>query len=135
MPDDIFRGRGVEVTLAKADNFLLIKETLTRIGIASKRENVLTQSCHLLHKQGRYVIIHFKELLEMDGREVDFSEEDEGRCNTIASLLEDWGLLTIVDKERSASPKANMSQIKILPHSEKQDWILKSKYTVGKKRT
>jgi translational regulator len=132
--EDIFKGYGVEVRLAHAEDFLKIKETLTRIGVASKRELKIYQSCHILHKQGRYVIIHFKELFSLDGKETTFSEEDRGRRNTIAQLLEDWGLVTIVDPSAVKEPRATMAQIKVLPFAEKHKWQLEAKYSIGKKR-
>lgn len=132
--NDIFKGYGVEVTLTDAESFLKVRETLTRIGIASKKDKKLWQSCHILHKQGRYVIIHFLELMELDGRQTNLSEEDLGRRNMIASLLEDWGLVAIVDKDKVKSPKGQMSQVKILPYGEKADWELTAKYTIGRKK-
>lgn len=130
--DDIFNGKGVEIRLGEEDDFLKVRETLTRIGIASKKENRLYQSCHILHKQNRYVIIHFKELFELDGKSSNFSKEDRCRRDTIAKLLDDWGLVRVVDKE-SLSKTSNLSQLKIVPYKDKHNWILDSKYTVGKK--
>jgi hypothetical protein len=124
----------VEVTLEKQDDFLKVRETLTRIGVASKNENVLYQSCHILHKQGRYYIIHFKELFELDGKPSNMSENDIARRNTIANLMAEWGLVRLVDAEKTKEPVAPLSQIKILPHKEKANWQLVSKYTIGKKR-
>lgn len=124
----------LEVTLAEDEDFLKIKETLTRIGVASRKEKKLYQSCHILHKRGRYYVVHFKELFLLDGKDSDFSDDDKGRRNTIANLLEEWGLLKIVDADASHSPRAAMNQIKIISHKEKADWLLESKYTVGKKR-
>jgi len=123
----------VEVTLAQSDDFLKVKETLTRIGVAAKGEKKLYQSCHILHKQGKYYIVHFKELFELDGRASDFSESDKARRNTIANLLCDWGLLKLVDKQKSSAPVTAPSQIKILPHNQKAEWDLISKYTIGKR--
>jgi len=123
----------VEVTLKEKDDFLKVRETLTRIGVASKKEKVLYQSCHILHKQGRYYIVHFKELFALDGKNTDFSENDIARRNTIAKLLEDWELLKIVDKNMVADPIVSLSQIKILSHKEKEDWQLITKYNIGKK--
>jgi hypothetical protein len=120
------------VTLPDPNNFLKIKETLTRIGIASRRDNTLYQSCHILHKQGRYAIVHFKELFALDGKPTDFIEEDRARRNTIACLLEEWNLLTIVNKEVATSPKALMNQIKVIPFKDKGNWNLVAKYTVGR---
>lgn len=124
----------IEVTLPDAETFLKIKETLTRIGIASKKEKVLYQSCHILHKQGKYAICHFKELFALDGKPTNFTEDDIGRRNTIANLLAEWKLVNLVDPARSAEPVAPVSSIKILPFKEKKEWTLNSKYTVGKKR-
>lgn len=132
--DDIFDGLGVEVELLEDDDFLKVKETLTRIGISSRKENKLYQSCHILHKRGRYVILHFKELFILDGLESNISEEDVGRRNTITNLLNEWGLLKIVDPEESKEPLAEIRQIKILPHKEKKDWELIPKYHIGRKR-
>ena len=124
----------VEVTLPSEESFLKIKETLTRIGIASKKEQKLFQSCHILHKQGKYYIVHFKELFMLDGKTNDFSEEDKGRRNTIVALLAEWGLVTQLNAEQIVEPTAPLSQIKILPHKEKGDWELVAKYSIGKKR-
>jgi hypothetical protein len=124
----------VEVTLPSEESFLKIKETLTRIGIASKKDQKLFQSCHILHKQGKYYIVHFKELFKLDGKTNDFSEEDKGRRNTIVALLTEWGLITPLNAEPIVEPTAPLSQIKILPHKEKADWELVAKYSIGKKR-
>lgn len=132
--NDIFRGVGVEITLPNPDNFLKIKETLTRIGIASKKEKKLYQSCHILHKQGRYVILHFKELFILDGKENNFLEEDKARRNTIINLLEEWNLLDVIDSSLIEDPIAPLSHIKILSHKEKSFWILECKYNIGKKK-
>lgn len=133
MNEDIFKGYGIEVELVGDDSFLKIKETLTRIGIASKKENTLYQSCHILHKRGRYSILHFKELFMLDGKTSDFTDEDKSRRNAITNLLDQWGLIKVIDKsdiDSFVSPNLN---IKVLPHKEKVDWNLVSKYTVGKK--
>ena len=130
---DIFRGYGVEIKLGEEDDFLKVKETLTRIGVASRKERTLYQSCHILHKQGRFVIIHFKEMFALDGKPSNFSEEDKGRRNTIAVLLEDWGLLKIVDQSKTEEPVALMNTIKVLAHKEKGEWNLVPKYNIGKK--
>lgn len=132
--EDIFRGVGVEITLPKPDNFLKIKETLTRVGIASRKERKLYQSCHILHKQGRYVILHFKELFILDGKDNNFTDEDKARRNTIINLLEEWDLLGVVDSSKIEDPVAPLSQIKILSHKEKDTWVLESKYNIGKKK-
>ena len=124
----------VEVTLPSEESFLKIKETLTRIGIASKKDQKLFQSCHILHKQGKYYIVHFKELFKLDGKTNDFSEEDKGRRNTIVALLTEWRLITPLNAEQIVEPTAPLSQIKILPHKEKADWELVAKYSIGKKR-
>lgn len=134
MEKDLFRGVGIEITLPNPDNFLKIKETLTRVGIASKKEKKLYQSCHILHKQGNYAILHFKELFILDGKENTFSEEDESRRNTIVNLLEEWGLLNIVEQEKCEDPVAPLSQIKIISHKEKDQWVLETKYNIGKKK-
>lgn len=124
----------VEVELAEKNDFLKVRETLTRIGVAAKNQNVLYQSCHILHKQGRYYIVHFKELFELDGKPTNISENDVARRNTIANLMEEWGLVKLVDKDKSAEPVAPLSQIKILPHKEKDEWQLVAKYNIGKKK-
>lgn len=126
-PDDM-----IEVLLNEPDDFLRIKETLTRIGVSSKKEhNTLYQSCHILHKQGRYFIVHFKELFLLDGKYSNLSENDCARRNTIVTLLSDWGLLEIVQPEK-INNRAMVKQIKILPFKEKAEWSLESKYTIGK---
>lgn len=123
----------VEVKLNQPDDFLKVRETLTRIGIASKVDKKLYQSCHILHKQGKYYITHFKELFLLDGKESNFSENDSQRRNRIAKLLEEWGLVTLV-KEIPDVDMAPISQIKIIPHKEKNDWMLETKYTIGNKK-
>jgi hypothetical protein len=124
----------LEVKLGEEDDFLKVRETLTRIGVASRKDKTLYQSCHILHKQGRFYIVHFKEMFALDGKPTNFIDEDKGRRNTIAKLLEDWGLLKIVDPTRIANPRATMSQIKIIPHKEKAEWTLVTKYAIGKKK-
>ena len=124
----------VEVTLPDPDNFLKVRETLSRIGVASKKDKTLYQSCHILHKQGRYYIVHFKQLFLLDGKQSDFTDDDKGRLNTIANLLHEWELVGLVDKSKSANPVAPLSQIKIISHKEKNDWNLVAKYNIGKKR-
>ena len=124
----------VEVTLPNPDNFLKVRETLSRIGVASKKDKTLYQSCHILHKQGRYYIVHFKQLFLLDGKQSDFVEDDRARLNTIANLLSEWELVSLVDESRSAEPVAPLSQIKIISHKEKIDWNLVAKYNIGKKR-
>lgn len=133
MSDDIFRGYGVEITLDQPDDFLLIKETLLRIGIASKKDKILYPSCNILHKQGRYAIMHFKEMFSLSNKSSNLTEEDVHRRNTIASLLEEWELLNIVDKEK-VKDKAPMSAIKVLSFKEKKDWTISPKFTAGQKR-
>jgi len=124
----------LEVKLAEEEDFLKIKETLTRIGIASHKEKKLYQSCHILHNRGRYFIVHFKELFLLDGKKSDFTEDDLGRRNTIASLVEQWGLFRIVDYKRFEEPKTPLNKIKVLPFKDKDEWTLVSKYTVGRKK-
>lgn len=123
----------IEVNLNDPEDFLKIKETLTRIGIASKKDKTLYQSCHILHKQGKYYIVHFKEMFLLDGKPSDFSEDDKARRNTISNLLHDWELYDLVDEQKSSNPVAPMNQIKVISHKEKKDWNLVSKYTIGKK--
>jgi hypothetical protein len=122
------------VTLPEPDDFLKIRETLSRIGVSSKKDRTLYQSCHILHKQGKYYILHFKQLFLLDGKKSDFSDDDKGRLNTIANLLAEWNLLALVDPKKSGDPVSPLSQIKILSHKEKNDWILVTKYNIGKKR-
>ena len=123
----------VEVALNTDDDFLKIRETLTRIGVASRKDKTIYQSCHILHKQGRYYIVHFKELFALDGKPTNFSDNDKARRNTIANLLSEWGLLSILN-DKSETPIAPLSQIKVLPYKEKNDWNLTAKYNIGKKR-
>jgi hypothetical protein len=124
----------IEVTLKEPDDFLKVRETLSRIGVASKKDKTLYQSCHILHKQGKYYILHFKELFLLDGKRSDFSIDDVGRRNTIVNLLSEWNLVKLVDADKSSDPIAPLSLIKIIPHKEKNEWTLVTKYTVGKKR-
>jgi hypothetical protein len=124
----------IEVRLSEPDDFLKVRETLSRIGVASKKDKTLYQSCHILHKQGRYYILHFKQLFLLDGKSSDFSDEDRGRLHTITNLLSEWKLLSLVDPDKSRSPVAPMSQIKIIPHSEKNQWSLITKYNIGKRK-
>ena len=131
--EDIFKGVGVEIRLPTPDSFLKVKETLTRIGISSRKEKKLYQSCHILHKQGRYSILHFKELFILDGKNNTFTDEDRARRNTIVNLLEEWDLIEVVDPKQSQDPVAPLNQIKILSHKEKDNWILEAKYNIGKK--
>ena len=122
----------LEVQLKEPDDFLKVRETLTRIGVASRKDKKLFQSCHILHKQGRYFIVHFKELFALDGNEANFSDNDAERRNTIAQLLSDWGLIAILNKT-VAEKKAPLSQIKVLSFKEKGEWDLQAKYNIGKK--
>lgn len=131
--EDIFRGVGVEVQLPTPDSFLKIKETLTRIGISSRRDKKLFQSCHILHKKGRYAILHFKELFILDGKHNTFTEEDQARRNTIVNLLEEWELIKVVDPNQTKDPVASLNQIKIISYKEKDEWDLTVKYNIGKK--
>jgi len=124
----------VEVVLRNEDDFLKIRETLTRIGVSSRKNKTIYQSCHILHKQGRYYIVHFKELFALDGKPSNFGEEDIARRNTIANLLAEWGLVDLVDVSKSADPVAPLSQIKVLPYKEKDEWELVAKYNLGKKK-
>ena len=122
----------VEVKLPVSENFLKVKETLTRIGIASRTGNRLYQSCHILHKRGKYYITHFKELFALDGKPTDFNEDDRGRRNRIVQLLEEWKLVTVVNGETIKDPLVPISQIKVIAHRDKKDWELISKYSIGK---
>lgn len=124
----------VEVRLPDPQAFLKVKETLTRIGVASKKDKTLYQSCHILHKQGRYYLVHFKEMFMLDGKATDFSEEDRGRRNTIANLLAEWELVTLVDPAKSQEPLTPLNRIKIISYTEKPEWNLVAKYSLGKKR-
>ena len=124
----------VEVRLGEEDDFLKVRETLTRIGVASRKDKTLYQSCHILHKQGKYYIVHFKELFALDGKPSDFSEEDKGRRNTITKLLSDWGLIVIVDQEKITELQTPLNQIKILPFKEKNEWSVVTKYNIGRKK-
>ena len=121
----------LEVTLTESDDFLKVRETLSRIGVASRKEKKLYQSCHILHKQGRYFIVHFKELFALDGKPTNISTNDLERRNTIAGLLEDWELVKIIGNSDSKAP---LSQIKVLSYKEKDEWELETKYSIGKKR-
>lgn len=123
----------VEINLKSPDDFLKVRETLTRIGVASRTEHKLYQSCHILHKQGKYYIVHFKELFLLDGKHSDFSDNDMQRRNRITKLLSDWGLVDVVNEEMIAD-LSSVSQIKILPHKEKADWELIPKYSIGSKK-
>jgi len=122
----------LEIQLKEPDDFLKVRETLTRIGVASRKDKKLFQSCHILHKQGRYFIVHFKELFALDGKTSNFSDNDAERRNTIAQLLSDWGLIALLNKS-IAEKKAPLSQIKVLSFKEKGEWDLQAKYNIGKK--
>ena len=124
----------VEVRLVDEDDFLKVRETLTRIGVASRKEKVLYQSCHILHKQGRYYIVHFKELFALDGKPTNFSEDDIARRNAIANLIAEWGLVQLINPNKTKDPVAPLSTIKILPYKDKDDWELVTKYNIGRKR-
>ena len=121
----------LEVGLKEPDDFLKVRETLSRIGVASRKERKLYQSCHILHKQGRYYIVHFKELFALDGKNTNLSENDIARRNTIANLLKDWGLINVIGTVTTVAP---LSQIKVLSFREKNDWTLETKYNIGKKK-
>jgi hypothetical protein len=124
----------VEVTLNEQDDFLKVRETLTRIGVASKKDKTLYQSCHILHKRGQYYVVHFKELFALDGKPTDITENDLARRNAIVNLLEDWGLLKVVNKDKTQEPAPIfLSQVKIISHKEKNEWQLVPKYNIGKK--
>jgi hypothetical protein len=124
----------VEITFEEKDDFLKIRETLSRIGIASRREKELFQSCHILHKRGKYYIVHFKELFQLDGKQTSISESDISRRNTICKLLEQWKLITVLDQSK-ITLQAPLSQIKIIPYKEKTEWKLTTKYTIGATNT
>ena len=124
----------VECTLKEPDDFLKIRETLTRIGVASRKDKTLYQSCHILHKQGRYFIVHFKELFALDGKPTNFSENDQARRNTITNLLSEWGLIVLVDSEKTAELTVPLNQLKILAYKEKEEWTLTAKYNIGSKK-
>ena len=124
----------VECTLEKADDFLKVRETLTRIGVASRKDKTLYQSCHILHKQGRYYIVHFKELFALDGKPTNFSENDQARRNTIANLLAEWGLIKLISPSVTEELVVPLNQLKILSFKEKEDWNLTAKYNIGSKR-
>lgn len=124
----------VEVTLKQNDDFLKVKETLTRIGIASEKNKTLYQSCHILHKKGKYYIVHFKELFALDGRPSSLTDDDIARRNTIVNLLSDWGLVGLVDVEKTKDPVAPMRLIKVIPYKQKDEWQLITKYNIGRSK-
>ena len=123
----------VEVTLNEPDDFLKVRETLTRIGVASRKEKKIYQSCHILHKQGRYYIVHFKELFALDGKHANLTQNDVQRRNRIIQLLSDWGLITVLNADK-ITDIAPLNQIKVLAYKEKNEWILETKYNIGKKK-
>ncbi|MDP7367957.1 MAG: translational repressor RegA [Candidatus Pacebacteria bacterium] len=127
-------GVGVEVTLENEQDFLKVRETLTRMGVASKKTKTLYQSCHILHKQGEYAIVHFKELFALDGKPTNISSNDIARRNSIANLLDEWDLVKLVNPWIEDEPMASLNQIKILPFSEKEEWTLSAKYNIGKRK-
>lgn len=138
MADEIFHidypsYKPLEVTLVQPDDFLKVRETLTRIGVASRKDKILYQSCHILHKQGRYFIVHFKELFALDGKTADLTDNDLQRRNTIAKLLVDWGLVQVVGPE-NFKDMAPLSQIKVIAFKDKNEWNLQTKYNIGKKK-
>lgn len=124
----------LEISLKADEDFLKVKETLTRIGVSSRQEKKLYQSCHILHKRGKYYIVHFKELFALDGLPTDIDDTDIGRRNTIANLMDEWGLLTIVDQRKASDPIVSLAQIKIIPHRDKAEWELIPKYHIGKRK-
>ena len=125
----------VECSLAEADDILKVRETLTRIGVASRKDKTLFQSCHILHKQGRYFIVHFKELFALDGKPTNFSENDQARRNTIANLLAEWGLIKLINPEKSSELVVPLNQLKILSYKEKDEWELTAKYNIGSRKS
>ena len=129
--EDIFNGLGVEIKLHSDEDFLKVKETLTRMGISSRKEKKLYQSCHILHKRGRYAIMHFKELFILDGLESNISDDDIGRRNTIAELLDEWELVKIIEPFEEDEPMLNIGKIKIISHKEKSEWEMIPKYHIG----
>jgi hypothetical protein len=121
----------IEVVLNEPDDFLKVRETLTRIGVASRKEKKIYQSCHILHKQGKYYIVHFKELFKLDGKQTNFDESDLARRNTIVDLLRQWNLVSVLNSNQISEPRAPLSQIKVIPFKEKSEWILTQKYSIG----
>ena len=131
--ENIFRGYGVEVLLNSPEDFLKIAETLTRVGVAARNENKLYQTCHILHKRGRYAIMHFKEMLALDGNETNYNDEDEARRNKIVQLLEQWRLVKAIEPSAIAN-QIDISKIRVIPYRDKRAWILIPKYTIGKRK-
>ena len=121
----------VEITFPEKDDFLKIRETLSRIGVASRKDKELFQSCHILHKKGKYYIVHFKELFKLDGKQTNFDEGDLGRRNTIVDLLRQWNLVSVLNPNQILEPRAPLSQIKVIPFKEKSEWVLTQKYSIG----
>ena len=133
MNDDVFDGYGIEISLASPNDFLKVKETLTRVGVGSKKKKTLYQSCHIFHKKGRYAIVHFKEMFALDGvQETELSDEDIGRRNLIATMLQEWGLVKILDEFEPDEPISKAGDVLIIQHRDKQDWQLVSKYKFSK---
>lgn len=132
--DDLFRGCGVEISLKSKDDFLIVCETLTRIGIISISKKTIYQSCHLLHKRGRYSILHFKELFKLDGKPSSLEENDIARRNTIVNMLAEWKLINIIDLEKCKAPIANPGEVRVISHGDKKNWDLVSKYQIGVKK-
>jgi hypothetical protein len=130
--EDIFDGLGVEIRLKNKEDFLKVKETLTRIGVSSKKEKKLFQSCHILHKRGRYAIMHFKEMFLLDGLDSDIDDDDVARRNTIIKLLVEWDLIDVIDPEEYKDPQISLARLKIIPHKDKKEWQLIPKYHIGK---
>ena len=124
----------VEISFEKEDDFLKIRETLSRIGVASRRDQELFQSCHILHKRGKYYIVHFKELFALDGKSTNIDENDIGRRNTICNLLQQWSLIKVIDNDKIKEPTAPLSQVKIIPFKEKVQWKLTTKYSIGRNK-
>jgi hypothetical protein len=131
--EDIFRGLGIEIKLKTEDDFLKVRETLTRMGIISFAKKSLYQSCHILHKRGRYSIFHFKEMFVLDNRKSTLDETDIARRNTIANMLESWGLVEIIDKEKAKSPVCGPGEVRVISHKEKENWNLIAKYSIGRR--
>jgi hypothetical protein len=123
----------VEVELEEDDDFLKVRETLTRIGVSSRKEKTLFQSCHILHKKGKYYIVHFKELFALDGKPTNINDNDLARRNTITNLLAEWGLVSLTDSQKTNEPTVSLNQIKIISHRDKGDWDLQAKYNIGKR--
>ena len=123
----------IEIELEEDDDFLKVRETLTRIGVSSRKDKTLFQSCHILHKKGKYYIVHFKELFALDGKPTNIDDNDIARRNTITNLLAEWGLISLVDSQRTNEPTVTLNQIKIISYREKGDWDLQAKYNIGKR--